>query len=197
MAMSSCQCLENAESFGGVQKDSLVDMLLRYPSTNNPIAYHLAQVNWSIFGTLTWQVDSRSINTATAKTLRMNDFRWLMLNACAILRIKTKRLAFYRKTEWGGGDRAHYNFLIAKDGLPADVTAKTLADTLSRVWRQPSGHRGLCEIEPFDNETHLQGVLYQCKYEFDATSSQFECDEYRSPALSKILQKNSGNVLSP
>lgn len=120
-----------ASSIGGTSDESLVDMLLSRLTSVNPYAFHLAKVPWAVFGTLTWQRDAAT--TATAEALRRKDFWWLIALTCCRLRLRPRRLAIYRKTEWGRGNRGHCNFLIAQRGIEP-VSPVKLAEALQDTW---------------------------------------------------------------
>lgn len=172
-------------------KDSvLLPVLLRHKRTLNPYAYHLAKVDWSVFGTLTWEQDIFCDYTLDAELLRRGDFYWLICVACKKLKLRQRRLAIYRRTEFSQGMRGHCNFLIAKRGAEK-VTSRELAHTLTRIWTQESW-KGLAVIQPFDIERHLNGITYQSKREFDSFGNELWLFEEFTPALKRLFQNNAG-----
>jgi hypothetical protein len=173
-----------------ITTDSLIRTLLTTTTgAFNPFAFHLIQVPWAVFGTLTWERDAATVNTAAAEAIRSRDFFWLIRMACRRLKLRQRRLGIYRKLEWGQGERGHYNFLIAKDGI-GTVTPAQLSDTLQKAWTEDS-RKGLAKIEPFDAERGLAGVTYQSKPEYDARGQEIWLPEYFSPALTKRFEQNS------
>ncbi len=153
----------------------------------NPIAYHLAKVEWAVFGTGTWINDSATAYSQAAEQIRQQDYHRLIWHTCRHLNLRPRNLAIYRKTEWGGGMRGHYNFLLARHGTK-DTPPQLLAATVQDYW---SKRHGLAKIEPFDAKRQWQGVAYQSKFEFDANGNRLEPYEYKSDALKALFWKNA------
>jgi len=130
---------------GELSQDSLVRGLLLYGQRLNAYAFHLARVEWSVFGTLTWRDDARTRDTRASEQLRSGDFHWLIGMTCGRLSLRPRNLAIYRKTEWGLAKRGHCNFLIGRRGTEK-TTPLQLANTLQDLWSTGSQAKGRAEV---------------------------------------------------
>ncbi len=175
-------------------RDQLVVKLLDKQRSLNPFAFHLAQVEWSVFGTLTWRQEALTRDNSFAERLRRCDFRWLVNMTCGRLRLRPRHFLIYRKTEWGPTRQGHYNFLIAKRGTK-NVPPQQLADTLQSVWTD--GHKGRALVEPFDSWRHLAGVSYQSKREFDSSGNELWQPEEFSKPLQRLFRENTSSLEPP
>jgi hypothetical protein len=160
----------------------------------NPIAFQLVKFEWAIFGTCSFQRGFLTYDANKSEELRKAEVFRLLGVACAVHRIKTRRLLFYGKTEWGENKRGHYHFLIGRQGAE-HVEPAALAATLQDGWTNGPYRRGVARIEPFRQELHREGVLYQSKYEFDATGERLPTNEAFSPMLQKLMRRNAAVVL--
>src|ERR1035437_2595006 len=104
----------------------------------NPIAYHLAKIEWAVFGTVTWDRDVATAYSDGAEQIRRADFHRLIGHACGHLRLRPRNLAIYGKTEWGGGMRGHYNFLVGRQGTEKS-TPEIMAATMQEFWSNQRG----------------------------------------------------------
>jgi hypothetical protein len=175
-----------------VQKAALVDYLSPKNSKHDALLYHLADVEWSVFGTLTWDNWYRRLPAVNAEKLRRADFGLLKLNTCRLLNIRPKNLAYYHAMERGAGE-CHFHFLIARKGIERHDPA-TVANMMQTLWndnlkREANRKAGLgrAKIEPFDSARQSSGVAYCLKREFDESGNQLERQDYISPKLFKHL----------
>jgi len=149
----------------------------------NPTGFHLAQIEWAIFGALTWRAEALATGTEWAHKMRLKDFYHLLGVSCSKHRLRPRRLMVYAKSEWGNGRRGHLHFLIGKAGMESIAAAK-MAETMREIWIDRRV-RGTAFIVPFNPYYHLDGVLYQSKYEFDQTGDEVCIAE----DFSKMLQR--------
>jgi hypothetical protein len=156
----------------------------------NPIAYHLEQVEWAIFGTVTFRNDAFTFDNSLSEELRKNACRKLIGNACTKLRLRHRRLLYYGKSEWGTGHRGHYNFLIGKDGVES-VTPSEFANLMQQLWVGGMYPQGTAVIEPFRKDLHKNGIRYQSKYEQDSKGNLLNNPEMFSYILWKRLNENA------
>jgi len=163
-------------------------MLLLSEKNLNPIACHLEKISWAVFGTLTWDNDSATRFAPLAERIHKKDFQWLVCKSASRLRLQTRNVAFYGKTEWGAAMHGHFNFLIARQGT-GKVSSEVLAATMQELW---TARRLRAEIEPFDANRQRQGVSYQSKLEFEANGEPICPAEIISRALNVMLLKNAG-----
>ena len=169
----------------------LVGLLLEQGREMNPLAYHLHEIDWGVFATLTWDNDAiSSFYYSDAEQLRRKDFYWAMLLTCTKLNIRVRDLHWYYKTESGPNQRAHVNVLIGKRGLK-DVTAFDFARIMENVWTTGRYPKGLAKIEVFKPELHLNGIAYQAKNEFDSRGVPLPFFEEMSGPLKKELYTKS------
>jgi len=161
----------------------------------NPMAYHLAKIDWSVFGTGTFALDWLTHNTAKAEEFRRKEFFNLLFCVCMKHRLRQRDLVYYGKTEWGANKRGHFNFLIGRRGTER-ISPESLAASMQELWTTGNHRRGNAKIEPFNEHWHLEGVLYQSKYEFDARGEQLPISEVFSPMLQKVIRKNSIEALN-
>jgi hypothetical protein len=150
----------------------------------NPYAIHLQRIEWAIFGTLTWEDDARTKYTEPAEQLRRDDFKQFIEATCGWVKIRSRELPIYSKTEWGEGMRGHCNFLVGRQGTEK-VAAERLSAVMIEIWK-PTGR---AVIEPFNPRWQKEGVEYQSKLEYDTNFQPIFPKEYSTPVLKAMLQK--------
>jgi hypothetical protein len=158
----------------------------------NPMSFHLAKIDWSIFGTATFEDDKFTKNTKQSEDLRQKEFFNLMWSICRKFDLRLRNLVYFGKSEFGAGGRGHFNFLIGRRGTEK-INSEILAASLQEFWTTGDGRRGGAKIEPFNKGWTLEGVLYQSKYEFDNRGEWRPPNEIFSPMLKKIIIKSARN----
>jgi hypothetical protein len=156
----------------------------------NPVAYHLEKIGWAVFGTLTFETEAAIRYSRFAEHIHLKDFHWLIAKTASRLKLQTRNLAFYGKTEWSGVMRGHYNFLIARQGTEK-VSPELLASTMQEIWLK---EHAISKIEPFDAKRQRAGVAYQSKHEFDGNGYPLRNLEFISRALKAQFQKNAEKI---
>jgi len=156
----------------------------------NPTGFHLAQIEWAIFGALTWREDALATGTEWAHNMRLKDFYRLLGVSCSKNRLRPRRLMVYAKSEWGNDRRGHLHFLIGKTGMDS-IASADMAETMRAVWTELFA-KGTAFIVQFDPFQHLDGILYQSKYEFDPTGDRICIAENFSYALWKRMAHDGG-----
>jgi hypothetical protein len=159
----------------------------------NPIAYHLEQINWSVFGTITFKNDSFTYDNKVSEQERSKVFHRLIGCTCTKLRLRNRRLIYYKRTEWGAGQRGHINFLIGKNGTES-VTPLELSEKMQTFWTGGLFPIGTAVIEPFRKELHSEGIRYQSKYEFDSQHNLLNDYEEFSDLLLKRIHTNIKSI---
>lgn len=162
--------------------------LSKFKKTINPYGFHLAQIEWAIFGGLSWRQDSIASGNDWADGMRQADFYRLIGVTCTRHRLRPRRLLVYGKSEWGNGKRAHFHFLIGKEGLRGVLPA-ALCKTMLNLWTVEFNN-GTAQIESYDWQQHLDGIFYQSKYEFDQTGNEPCISETFSYMLRKRMTRN-------
>jgi hypothetical protein len=139
----------------------------------HPIVYSLLNIEWSIFGSLTWENPEYRRDTPASERLRFKDFNLLIRRTCQLLPLDKDKIEFYVTSERGDSCECHIHFLIARNGLE-DISVDTVCLTQKYLWasnlqltanyfesnRTLGGFRGVAKIEPFDQKRHIEGVCY-------------------------------------
>jgi len=162
---------------------------------HHPLLYHLPQVDWGVFGTVTWGNVGRRVDSVRASHNREKDFTGALHQTCAVLKLHARDLGIYRATEFGAGGECHVHFLVAKEGLK-HVTPHEFAETFTHLWCeafQPLDSKfcgvGKAEVEPYDQIYGHRGVSYCLKREWDEKGRERERYDYISPKLFNLLQR--------
>jgi hypothetical protein len=161
-----------------------------YSRSINPIEYHLKQIEWAVFGTITFRDDYMTYDNKASEEARHIVYHRLIGCTCSKLKIKNRNLIAYMKTEWGKGHRGHLNFLIGKDGI-TPVTPQELSQKMQVFWAGGLYPLGTAVIEPFRKDLHSEGISYQTKLEFDAFGNALNNSEEFSYMLLKRMATNS------
>lgn len=175
---------------GALNKEQLNDLLVEHLLSSdhqvNSYAFHLLQINWVIFGVLTWKDESIRLPGLAADKQRSKDFWHLIGATCSKLRLLPRKLLVYRKTEVSAANQAHCHFLIGKQGTE-HVSLTQLCNTIRDTWTKNG--KGLPYAVLFDKERNTQGVLYQSKLGFD-----FDYNDSFSRRLQTEFRRNSALV---
>jgi hypothetical protein len=160
----------------------------------HPYLYSLNRINnWFLFGSLTWERQSRRNHSYAAEYRRRIDFNYLMALFCIRYKIRRKALAFYKATEYGAAGEPHYHFLITKNACE-HVSPDECATALTNAWRytlKPYDYDhygiGTAAIVPYEDSKDLPGVQYCLKREYNEFGIEWDRDDFLSPRLMKIL----------
>lgn len=161
----------------------------------HPYLYRFDDVNWSIFGSLTWEFLSRRKDNDLARWQRKKDFNGLMNSMCARYKLRRNKLAYYEATEYGKAGEMHCHFLIASEGLeriPAEHCAKTLENLWVNELKPFDSDKfgiGTAVVKPYDRAKENPGVQYCLKVEKDEFGTERERHDFPSPALMKLIKK--------
>jgi hypothetical protein len=168
------------------------DELLTGCSKYHPYLYRLKTINWFIFGTLTWEFESRRRHSHKAEWFRKMDFIGLITTFCSLYKIRKKSLAYYQATEFGKCSELHYHFLVAASGLE-HLSASECALTLENQWKcnlKPYGAErtgvGMANVKAYDEAREHPAVEYCLKREFNPSGGEWERYDFLSPRLLKI-----------
>jgi hypothetical protein len=157
----------------------------------NGSTFHLLKIDWAVTGTLSWERNFATRCSDTAEQIRQEDFHRFIQNTCGSLKLRSRELPIYGKTEWGAAMRGHYNFLIGRQGTK-ETAPDVLAATMQEIW---SSEHGRARIEPFDANRHRQCVIYQSKREFDGGGNPLSNPEFISRVLKAMFKKNANSPL--
>jgi len=184
------QTVDKNELLKGILERSIKSK--SYSRSFNPMEYHLKQIEWAVFGTITFKDDYMTWDNKVSEEKRLKVFHRLIGFTCSKLKIKNRRLIYYKKTEWGSGHRGHINFLIGMDGIEP-VTPFELSQKMQGYWTGGLFPLGTAVIEPFRKNLHDEGISYQSKLEFDSFGNQLNNPDEFSEMLLKRMQRNSLN----
>src|ERR1700733_5156843 len=172
----------------------------------HPIVYSLLNIEWSVFGSLTWEHPEYRKDTQTSERLRFKDFNLLIRRTCQLLHLDKDAIQFYVTSERGDSCECHLHFLIARNGLRGVPVTKVCL-TQNYLWasnlqlttkaiesnRTLKGFRGVAKIEPFDQKRQVEGVCYVCKREIDFLSGREYPAVYH---LSNALKRRAREINS-
>jgi hypothetical protein len=165
----------------------------------HPYLFHFKNVDWAIFGTLTWEDETRRKEHGRAEWFRQRDFWQLVVAASRQFRIRGKDLACYRAMEFGEGE-CHYHFLIARNGIE-QIPENRLAEAMRDLWQlklQPFDSDkpgiGRADIRPYDQAKELAGVRYCLKKEFNQYGDEQERFDWLSGGLMRLLKRQSAQI---
>lgn len=163
------------------------------PDTHHPLLFSLRKVNWSLWGSLTWNDALHRSDTDRARKLRHADFDALLTRACVDLGIKRKHVGYHYATEYGISNQCHLHFLLwDKRGC---ISSEDLAAKIQEVWntefvlarRAGDIARGAV-VEAYDHTCSSKPAVQYClKREFDANGFEREPWERTSENLFRHL----------
>lgn len=159
----------------------------------HPYFKTLKSIDWSIFGTLTF--DNPLRRGYNAESDRKTDFHGLLQVTCKHLGVRRYQLPYYRAMEWSVTDKCHYHFLIAQNyclKVPPDELAGFLQEQWTRKFSAfDSGNLGIgkADVRPYDQAQGLRGVSYCLKRGKEFYRGERERFDEISPALMKLLRK--------
>lgn len=141
-------------------------------SHSSPNADDLIDIEWAIFGGLTWADESYRWGTLKAHKKRLKSFNHFCKHVCNALNIRYRYLLFYFRSEPNGASDWHCHFFIGAKGIEP-VTPTELAQALQECWTERL-KQGVAEIEPFDLNRQPEGVSYVCKVIRDETGNEVD-----------------------
>ena len=167
------------------------------PDKYHPFYYALNQkkpANWFIFGSLTWEKESRRLDTPRAQKYREYDFNCLINIFCKNFKLRPKNLTFYRTTEFGKGGDAHFHFLMEKSCL-VHLMPELCAKALQTLWTselRPFDSKckgiGTAVIEPYNKSKEETGVKYCLKRQFTEFGQHRERYDFLSKPLINLMK---------
>jgi hypothetical protein len=151
----------------------------------NPFYSHLINIDWFIFGSLTWNDERSRACSHDATRQRLKDFNRLIRKACFPLGLKEDDIAFYFKSERGITHQGHAHFLIARQGI--EHVPPILADTLNTIWAIEA-KMGTADVQLLNPALKEQVVGYTCKREFAPTGQEYDTYDCASKALKSLIR---------
>jgi hypothetical protein len=154
---------------------SLVVPLCFKARYRHPLWIHLNQVNWSVWGTLTWHSGLRRLDTGLSEKLRRIDFTQLLTQTRALFNVHGKHIFYYHATEFGDSGQCHFHFLI-KNRKPDIVSNERFARNMEVLWNtsfkpfdrsDDCGGAGKADVQAYNNKHDNPAVNYCTKREFD------------------------------
>ncbi len=163
----------------------------------HPYLNRLREVDWAIFGSLTWEWESRRKDCCCARWHRNKDFNGLINVFCARAKLRRNELAFYQATEFGKSGQAHYHFLIATEGLKG-IPPVQCANSLRNLWinelKPYDGVNcgiGTADVRAYDAARPSPAVEYCLKRERDEHGNEWERYDYLSDGLKRLIKRKN------
>jgi hypothetical protein len=164
-----------------------------YYKKYHPYLYHLKKIKWFLFGSLTWELESRRKLTLQSHWKRQRDFNGLVGAFCARFKLRRKCLAYYQATEFGKSVQPHYHFLIAANNLE-HLSGDECAETLKTLWqsdlkpyKSSQYGIGLADVRPYEDSSNHPAVYYCLKREWDSCGNEWERTDFLSERLKRII----------
>lgn len=154
-----------------------------------PDSVTLIELEFAIFGGLSWKSEYGRRDTYAAHKTRLKDFNRLCKTSCKKLNIRFRNVPFYFLDEPSRAGEWHVHFLIAAKGI-GTVSPADLAATLQTVWTERFC-KGTAKIEPFDPKRQFEGVSYVCKISRDDWGNEIANFPVRSKALLNLIHEKS------
>ena len=163
---------------------------------HHPYLYHFRDVDWAIFGSVTWSRPARRCPySARAGQCRRKDIEGVLYRTCVDLDLRKEHLAYYWATEFGAAGECHMHFLVASDGL-GDVAPAEFARVFTEMWTRDFRSLG-CQkpgvgtavVKPYDQAYEDRGAAYCLKREYDDSGRERERFDFLSPRLFNLIQK--------
>jgi hypothetical protein len=154
-----------------------------------PDALYLIELDFAIFGGLSWEREFCRKDRHEAHQARVRDFNHLCKIAFKGLNLNYREVLFFFRDEPSESGEWHAHFLIGAMGIET-VPHADLAATLQSVWTKRF-NKGMAKIEPFDPNRQLEGVSYVCKVSRDGRGNEIANFPVRSKALFNLIQKKN------
>jgi len=165
------------------------------PNKYHPMRLHLQYIDWSVWGTITWNDSFRRLSGYDAEKARRIDFKNLLTKTRSDVGLRGKDIFYYHATEYGKSGENHFHFLIWNT-KPLRVSHSLLAERMQYFWnkdfvrfdsRAKSGGSGLSVIAPYDKNTVNPAAQYCFKREFDGCGKERERYDDMSDNLFRYL----------
>jgi hypothetical protein len=177
------------------EQKKLLEIWLPRTNKYHPYLYSLVDLNWKIFGSLTWSLDSRRKASEFAQRKRESDFKRLIQLTSKQFKVKPCQFNYYHALEFGNAEECHLHFLIENTGL-RNICPDSLSTYMQDFWKnqfrlENDGRSGAGEaiILPFDKTKQFEGVSYLLKREYDDFGQERERWDTISDNLWLLLNK--------
>ena len=155
----------------------------------NPYFYTLKDINWKIFGTLTFRSKNKRKRFRSSRAHRDYDFKRLLELSFYWHGLPLETIPYFLRHEHSETSQYHLHFLIANSGKLQQIDTVDLCNTMTACWnrdfRTASGSNGTSVIIPY--EKSKKGVKYFCKETPGSNNGYYE-DFHLSDALFELIQ---------
>jgi hypothetical protein len=176
-------------------KESLLELCIGPKRKILPDALNLIDLEFAVFGGISWESEFCRTGTHPARKARLKDFHRLCKLTCQQLKIKYRYVLFYYRDEPSPAGEWHSHFLIGANGTET-VTHAVLAAKLQETWTKKL-NKGKAKIEPFDQTRQFDGVSYLCKVSRDGNGNEIANFPVLSKALLNLIQKKNAGLNLP
>jgi len=157
----------------------------------NPYYYHLCNINWKIFGTLTFRNKNKRKRFRSSRLHRDSDFKRLLELSFYWHGISLEEIPYFLRHEHSETSQYHLHFLVANSGKLEQIDTVDLCNSMTACWnrdfRTASGSNGTSVIIPY--EKSKKGVKYFCK-EAPGSDNGYYDDFVLSDALLEVIHKS-------
>lgn len=133
--MRSCETSQSRPTELKELKSRLLERCVGKKRTVHPYAESLIDMEWAVFGGLSWANEFCRTDSRAAQRIRFQDFRSLYKIAYQPLSIRFFSILFYFRSEPSPAGEWHSHFLIAAKGIEP-VRPDVLASTLQNLWTE-------------------------------------------------------------
>jgi len=140
------------------QKKRLLELCMGAKRKVLPDALDLVDLDFAVFGGLSWKSEFCRTGSHAAHAARFKDFLRLCKSTCKRLKIRFRYVHFCFRDEPSPADEWHVHFLIAANGTEA-VSHEVLSAELQATWTKRFNF-GIAKIEVFDPHRKVEGLSY-------------------------------------
>jgi len=157
----------------------------------NPYFYHLKDINWKVFGTLTFRNKNKRKRFKSSRIHRDSDFKRLLELSFYWHGMALEEIPYFLRHEHSETSQYHLHFLIADSGKLEQIDTVDLCNSMTACWnrdfRTASGSNGTSVIIPY--EKSKKGVKYFCK-EAPGSDNGYYNDFLLSDALMEVIHRS-------
>jgi hypothetical protein len=157
----------------------------------NPYYYHLSNINWKIFGTLTFRNKNKRKRFRSSRVHRDSDFKRLLELSFYWHGMAFDEIPYFLRHEHSETSQYHLHFLVANSGRLEQIDTVDLCNSMTACWnrdfRTASGSNGTSVIIPY--EKSKKGAKYFCK-EAPGSDSGYYDDFVLSDALIEVIHRS-------
>ena len=161
--------------------------LLQTGKKVNSFNYHVLQIGWHIFGTITWRKKWMRQSGPGPKNKREQAYYFMVSKCCQLRNVRVRDTMSYIKHEQDASGQYHLHFLLSFK-KPEEVCLGDFVRTIRWYWRPSVGR---ASVKRFNIALHQQGVTYVTKLEERHQRNGEVPEESFSKPLWNQMQRNA------